>query len=125
MDAQTNSMDRDTAESYVDDIWEIQDDELEVMDCQVVSVGTGYALKVSCDTPQGAGVRMLKSIDTVERFLKPQEDWSNIRSSEVESWDADMGRVNSERNVTERREPLIGSLKWECYRRLRRFLLSD
>jgi hypothetical protein len=72
-------------------VWDVSDDERDVMDCRVVRVSGGYVLKVWCDTPSGTSRHILRTAEAVERFLNAADNFGMYRSTDVESWDADMG----------------------------------
>jgi hypothetical protein len=84
-------MDRDTADAYADEVWDSQSDEMLILDCRVVSLGRSYGLRITYDWMGDSGVRMLKSIESVEEFLYGPFDSNNEASPEIQSWDADMG----------------------------------
>jgi len=82
---------RRMADAYANLVWQATDDEREVVDCHVARVGGEYVLKVTCDTPSGMSVHVLKSPKAFERFLDPPERSDTTGWADVESWDADMG----------------------------------
>lgn len=79
------------AERYSDLLWDVRDEEREVMDCRVIRSAGAYRLRVTCDTPHGTTLHFLTSAKAVEQFLNPPDPLDRIGAPEVESWDADMG----------------------------------
>jgi hypothetical protein len=84
-------MDLRTAEGFVDEVWNVQTEELEVLDCRITGRGRQCALRVTTDSPTGPRVRLLRTVEVVELFLNPAEMFEEVMPGEIESWDADMG----------------------------------
>jgi hypothetical protein len=82
---------KETAQAYMDEIWDSDSDEMAILDCRVAKRGTTYELRVSYELYGEAGMRTLRSVESAERFLREPFDLPNIASPEIESWDADIG----------------------------------
>lgn len=84
-------MNRDDADECVEHLWDLEDDSLTILDCQAVRHRGTPGVRVAYDFMGNTYRRTLTTLDSVERFLDEHAGVPTSHTTEVESWDADMG----------------------------------
>lgn len=91
MDRLPKLLDKLTAESSADEVADSDSDWVRIMDVHVAGVRRGFVINVTYEAMGEVHRRVLRSLDDVDRFLTEPIDLFDQASSEVQSWDADIG----------------------------------
>ena len=91
MDSLPEPLDKLTAERSADDVADSDSDWVRIMDVHVAGVRGGYVINVTYEAMGEVRRRVLRCLDDVDRFLTEPIDLFYEMSSEIQSWNADMG----------------------------------
>jgi hypothetical protein len=91
MDPLVKPLDKSTADSGADEVADSDSDTVRIMDIHVAGMRGGYVINVTYEAMGEVRRRVLRSLDDVDRFLTEPIDLFDEASSEVQSWDVDMG----------------------------------
>lgn len=74
--------------------WESSSDDVQILDCRVAKLGGIYTLTLTYDFLGDSHRRVLKSVESIERFLtKPVDSW-NAATPDIESLGRGHGTVS-------------------------------